>query len=527
MIRVLSSLVAILSITTLCAQNQTREVPKLVVAITVDQLRGDYLEMFKHTFGQKGFNKLLSGGLVYTNLNYDFPNPDKASTITTIFTGANPSYHGITAENKYVLSLNKEEHSFFDDNYLGNFTTEKRSPLPIKVSTITDELKIASGGFSEVYAFAPDASQAIASGGHAASGVFWIEDVTGKWATTTFYQNKQSIVDQHNRSNQSLSNTIGSNTWRPANDQAQYNAFPYTQNKYNFQHRFSADKKDYIRLFKQSPFVNTEVTDMAVKLLESGSLGKRLNPDFLALTFYAGNYENALDQNYSLEIQDTYWRLDRDLGRLFDAIETTVGIRNTLIFVVSTGYFKEHEIIPDGMVTSGGDFYPERSQALLNMYLMALYGREQWVRKYYNKQIFFDWKLLEDRKIDLAEFQRKAAEFLVQSAGVQDVITSHQMLHGAYNENVQYYRNGYYNGISGDLFLEIQPGWRIVDSQIPDSYRVRENAVMSPVIFFGSDIKPQRIERTIDATEVVPSVAYRLRIRAPNGAKGKILQELY
>ena len=152
MIRVLSSLVAIFSITTLYAQSPTGEVPKLVVAITIDQLRGDYLEMFKHTFGQKGFNRLLSGGLVYNNLNYNFPKPDKASSITTIYTGANPSYHGITAENKYVISLNREESSFFDNNYLGNFTSDKRSPLPIKVSTITDELKIASGGLSEVYA---------------------------------------------------------------------------------------------------------------------------------------------------------------------------------------------------------------------------------------------------------------------------------------------------------------------------------------------------------------------------------------
>jgi predicted AlkP superfamily pyrophosphatase or phosphodiesterase len=526
MIRVLSSLVAIFSITTLYAQSPTGEVPKLVVAITIDQLRGDYLEMFKHTFGQKGFNRLLSGGLVYNNLNYNFPKPDKASSITTIYTGANPSYHGITAENKYVISLNREESSFFDNNYLGNFTSDKRSPLPIKVSTITDELKIASGGLSEVYAFAPDASQALASGGHAASGAFWIEDATGKWATTTFYKNKQPIVDQQNRSDQSLTNTIGSLTWRPANDIAHYKAFPYTQNRYNFQHRFNTDKADYIRLFKQSPFVNKEVTDMAIMMLETGGLGKRTNPDFLALTFYAGNFEKALDQNYSLEIQDTYWRLDRELERLLDVIEATVGIRNTLIFVVSTGYFKEQEVIPDGIVTTGGDFYPDRSQALLNMYLMALYGREQWVKTYYNNQIFFDSKLLEDLKIDMAEFQQKAAEFLVQSAGVQDVITTHQMLHGAYNENIQFYRNGYYKGISGDLFLEIQPGWRIIDWQNPD-YRVRENAVMSPVIFFGSDIKPQRIDRTIDATEVVPSVAYRLRIRAPNAAKGKILPELF
>jgi hypothetical protein len=158
---------------------------------------------------------------------------------------------------------------------------------------------------------------------------------------------------------------------------------------------------------------------------------------------------------------------------------------------------------------------------------MALYGREQWIKKYYNKQFFFDRKLLEDKKIDLIEFQQKAAEFLVQSAGIQDVITSYQMLHGAYNQTVQYYRNGYYKGISGDLFLELQPGWQVIEQGDVDNERVRNNAITAPVIFFGKDIKPQKINRTIEVTEIAPSVSYRLRIRAPNAAEGDILKELF
>ena len=527
MIKILSSLVAFFSFTALCAQSPSGEVPKLVVGITIDQLRGDYLEMFRHTFSNKGFNRLLNSGLVYSNVTYNFPNLDKASTIATIYTGANPSYHGIPAEKKYVVGSDSEISSFTDTKYMGNFTNAKLSPLPIRVSTIADELKVASGGQSDIFAFAPDASQALASGGHAASGAYWIEDYTGKWATTTFYRNKQPAVDQQNRSSESLSYTIGSITWRPAIEIERYNAFPYTRNRDKFQHYFGVDKKDNIHLFKQSPYVNREVNSMAIKVLESSSLGKRMNPDYLAVTFYAGNYEKALDKNYSIEIQDTYYRLDQELGRLLDAIESTVGLKNTLIFVVSTGYFSEQEILPEGMVTSGGDFHPDRSQALLNMYLMALYGREQWIKKYYNRQFYFDNKLLEDKKINLTEFQQNAAEFLVQSAGIQDVITSHQMLHGAYNENVQFYRNGYYKGITGDLVLELQPGWRVVEPQSSGQQRVRNNAVISPVIFFGSDIKPQKIYRTIEATEIAPSVSYRLRIRAPNAAKGEILKELY
>ncbi len=525
--RVLTSIVALFTITSLCAQNPSGNVPKLVVGITIDQLRGDYLEMFRHTFGNKGFNRLLNNGLVYSNVNYEFPNLDKASTITTIFTGANPAYHGITAENKYLLNQNIEVSSFIDDNYLGNFTSEKVSPLPIEVSTIADELKIASGGQSDIFAFAPDESQALASGGHAASGAYWIENESAKWATTTFYKTRQPVIDQHNRSQQSLTYTINSISWKPALSINNYNAFPYTKNRYNFQHFFINTKKDYVKRFKESPYINKEVNDMALRVLESNSLGSRMNPDFLAVTFYAGNYSESLDKNYSVEIQDTYYRLDHEIGRLLDAIDAAVGLKNALIFVVSTGYFNEIEIIPDGMVTSGGDFYPDRSQALLNMYLMALYGREQWIKKYYNRQFFFDRKLIEDKNINMAEFQQKAAEFLVQSAGIQNIITSNQILHGDNSKTIQYYRNGYYKGISGDLFLELQPGWQVKEQGQDKNERVRNNAVIAPVIFFGNNIEAKTINRTIEATEIAPSVSYRLRIRAPNAAEGGILKELF
>ena len=163
----------------------------------------------------------------------------------------------------------------------------------------------------------------------------------------------------------------------------------------------------------------------------------------------------------------------------------------------------------------------------MNMYLMALYGRVQWVKKYYNEQFFLDRKLIEESGFNLKEFQQEAAAFLVQSAGVQDVITSHQMLHGAYNQNVQFYRNGYYEGISGDLFLELQPGWKVVDEQVDTRERGHRNTIMAPLIFFGNHVPAGKVNRTIDATEIAPTVSYRLRIRAPNAAKAEILKEFY
>ncbi len=529
MIRIVSSLVAFFSIASLCAQNVSEEPPKLVIGITIDQLRGDYLRLFKQTFGEDGFKRLLNEGLVYSDIKYDFPHPDAASAITTVYTGAYPFYHGIVGEKKYAKDTDREISSFFDSKFNGVSTTDQLSPTAIKVPTLTDELQIASGGKSDIVAFAPDASAALASGGHAASSVYWIDDYNGKWVSSSFYKTNQYIVDQHNRSSRSLSLTIGTLMWRPAIDIANYKAFPYTQNVYNFQHYFGKDKTNQFKLFKQSPLVNTEVRQMAEKILNAGTIGKHSYPDFLALTFYAGNYENALDKNYSLEIQDTYYRLDREIAQLLETVEKTVGLDNTLIFMVPTGYYNEEEIYPPDLTLAGGNFYPERTRSLLNMYLMAIYGNVQWIKKYYDGQLFFDRKQLDDKKIDVIDFQRRAAEFMVQFAGVQDVITSHQMLHGAYNQMVHFYRNGYHKGISGDLFVELQPGWQIVtdDQSSNNNQKVRNNAVSAPVVFFGNHIKPQKIYRTIEATEIAPSVAHRLRIRAPNAAQETVLKELF
>lgn len=526
--KILSTLVAFFSLTSLTAGNQSTP-PKLVVGITIDQLRGDYLELFKHTFSEGGFNRLFNEGLVYSDIKFDFPFIDRASAISTIYTGANPSYHGIVSNNKFILKDELEASSFSDSYYAGVFTKDRFSPLPIRVSTITDELKIASDGQSEVFAFAPDASQALASGGHAATGAYWVDDLTGRWATSSFYKTQRYTVEQYNKTDESFSKSIGQLSWRPAMDVSNYTAFPYTKNLYNFQHQFHRNKKFNFQLLKQSPFMNSEVWKMAEKIIVSENLGQRKNPDFLALTMYAGHYDNALDKNYSVEIQDLYHRLDKEMEHILNKLDELIGLENTFIFITSTGYFDEQEILPKDYVSPGGDFYPERSSSLLNMYLMALYGREQWVSKFYNNQIFLNRKLIEDKKIDFVEMQQKSAEFLVQSAGIQDVITSHQMLHGAYNQIVQYYRNSYYKGISGDLFLELQPGWRIVyeDENGENNNRIRSNAVSAPVFFFGHNVKPQKINRAIDATEIAPSVTHRLRIRAPNGANASILKELF
>lgn len=521
MIRILTSLVAVFTVTSIQAQSIVRETPKLVIGITIDQLRGDYLELFQSSFSERGFKRLLNDGLVYQNITFDFPGVDDASAIATIYTGTTPFYHGIVGNKKYIASKQQEALAFSDDGYIGYYTQDKLSPLALKTSTITDELKVASKGTSDVYSFAPQAPQALASAGRNANCAFWVDDYFGKWASSTYYKDFYWAVDQENKANSTYASRAWGMRWIPL--QNSYKAFPYTQSAGTFYHDLGGDKNTYI-LFKQTPIVNENVVDIATKVLTKAELGRRICPDFLALTFYAGNYAGVAD--YSVEIQDTYARLDKEIEKLLDEVDKSVGLKNVLIFVTSTGYYNSYQESYNNPNAKENIFYSNRCEALLNMYLMAIYGKEQWVDKFYNSQIYLNRKLIEDKKISLSEIQQKAAEFVSEFSGVQDVYTSHQIKHGEWNPIMEYYKNGYTKENSGDLFVEIQPGYKTIDEKTGNNNQIKSSAIVSPVIFFGNGIKASRVKRTIKATEIAPTVSYIMRIRSPNAAKEQALSEL-
>ncbi len=516
-----------LSINAVQAQVDSPETPKLVIGITVDQLRGDYLEFFQSNFGEKGFKRLMREGLVYQNMVFDFPQVNDASALATIFTGANPFYSGINTNQKYIREKGLIGSLFSDDSYLGNNTQEKLSPLALRVSTIGDELKKASQGKSDVYSFAPNANQALITAGRNGNCAFWVENYSGKWATSTFYKDFHWIVDQTNRSDTSYNRRIGSLVWKPSLPLEKYKAFPYTSNIYAFQHTFGLNKDSYL-LFKESPYMNDNVTNTALSLINKAALGKRAFPDFVSLTYYAGNFSKSMDKAYSIELQDTYCRLDKDIAQLLEGIDRTVGLKNTLIFVTSTGYYQAEEPNSDVNIQPT-IFYSNRCESLLNMYLMAIYGREQWVEGYFDNQIYLNRKLIQTKNINLKEIQQKAAEFVIQFSGVQDVVTYSQLLFGEENTTMSGYRNLLSRENSGDIFIELQPGVKVVNEKetaVVKDYRVRNAAVVAPVIFFGFDVKPQKVGRTINAREIAPTVSHILRIRSPNAASANVLNEL-
>jgi hypothetical protein len=519
-LRWLAPLVAFLAVSGLHAQ-QLADPPKLVISIVVDQLREDYLYYFSHTFGEKGFKRLMNEGLVYHRVDFGFPNLSQASSIATIYTGAYPYHHGIVADKKYDFESKREVSAVFDDTYLGNYTSDRFSPLSLLTSTLGDELKIATGGKSDVYAIAPNAEEAILSAGKYANAVFWLDDYNGKWATTTYYKDIPWYVDRYN-SNQAIGNNPEC-IWMP--ELPIYHGFPYTKTTSPFKYTFSKGDKDKFLKIKQSPFINTEITNLAATFFEYADFGKRMYPDLLEITYYAGNYKLS-DQveEFGWEIQDTYYRLDKEIGRLLDLADKKVGLKDVLITLTSTGYY-DSVFEPSQGFGPAGEFFPNRCTALLNMYLMAIYGSGNWVEGYYNEQIYLNKKLIEKEYLDWNEILRKSADFITQFSGVQEVTTAGQWYVNDSGRSADF-RRGMNKKLSGDLFIELQPGWRVIYEDQPNKNKyIRNNSILSPLYIYGYTVRKESVYRTIKATEIAPTLAFIMRIRPPNASKEAPLQE--
>ena len=520
------TLIALLTIAQIQAQQQTG-MPRLVVVISVDQLRSDYIQYFEHMFGSKGIKRLMQEGIYSPRIEFDFPNVEKSSAVATLLTGSNPKSHGIVFPTLY-----SEKQTFGppvgrsvlqDSAYMGNYTDESYSPKALLASTISDELAIASKMQSRIYSVAPDPETAILGAGHAGNGAFWIDDKSGVWASTTYYTDMPFSIEKYNQE-EAFAQKAEHLTWMPLYPISEYNAFPYTLDEFPFQYTFDKDDDERFAKLKSTPLVNTEITNVAKLLIDQYELGTKKIPDYLSISYYAGNYLPNLSKEYSPEIQDLYCRLDREIEELLYHIEKKVGLQNTLICLIGTGYSANDGEIPESSRVQKGQFYPDRCTALLNMYLMILYGQEPWVTGYHDQQIFLNRQLIEEKKIPQDEILRKAAEFVMQFSGVQEVTTNSLLFYGNTNDQRARFREGMHKSVVGDIQIELEPGWSISYEKVKSNC-TRYNAVLSPFVLWGAGIQPQKLTRPVQAVEIAPTVTHVLRIRPPNACRKTPLQE--
>ena len=370
--------------------------PKLVVTLTIDQLRTDYMEAFSTLYGEKGFKRLMREGKVFYQTEFPFNGTDRASAIAAIYSGTTPSMNGIISQYWMDASTLRPVNCVDDGAFMGNFTDENSSPSQLLTSTIADELKVATRNKGLVYAIAPSRDAAVLAAGHTGNGAFWLNENTGKWCSTTYYSEFPWWVSQYNE-RKSPDFRIRDMVWEPAHPINKYTFLPEWRDQ-PFKYKFDSERRNKFRRLLTSPFINDEVNLLTEELLEKSTIAKDEIPDLLALTYYAGNYNHKSTQECAMEMQDTYVRLDRSIAALLDLIDRKVGLHNVVFCITSTGYADPEA--PDlGLYRiPGGEFYLNRCATLLNMYLMATYGEGQYVETYHNQQIYLNHKLIENKQ---------------------------------------------------------------------------------------------------------------------------------
>lgn len=514
--RFITSLLAVFAIAGLQAQG-IPAVPKLVVGLTIDQLRMDYIEAFSAMYGERGFKRLLKEGRVYQNAEYDFIGVDKSSSVAAIYTGTNPYVNGIVGDSWMDRSSLRVVNCVDDSNFMGVYTSESTSPVRLKVSNLSDELMIATQGTAEVYSIAPTREMAVLSAGHASKGAFWINDETGKWSGTTYYGTFPSWVSTYN-DRQGLDFRINELVWQPFLPVSVYKYLTTDSKQVTFKHKFSNERQNKYRKFKTSPYANEEVNRLVNACFNSTQIGQDQVPDLLNLAYYAGNYEHKPAVERPLEMQDVYARLDANLAELLDIIDRKVGLNNTLFFITSTGYSDPEPIDPPQYRIPNGEFHIKRCVALLNLYLAAIYGEGLYVDAYHEQEIYLNHKLIEQKQLNLPEILARSSEFLVQFSGVKEVYSSQRLMLGGWTPELEKVKNSYNPFCSGDLWVEVLPGWTIVRDHSLDTKVVRNIYTSAPLFLMGWSVRPELIYTPVKIGRIAPTLAHFMRIRAPNAA---------
>lgn len=512
-----SVLCSLVGFTTVVMADPSR--PKLVVGIVVDQLRTDYIDFLKSRFGKDGFNLLIGNGLYLKNVNFDIKDHDIANTTAILYTGNYAPASGVPSAKVYDKGSNFPLPVFHDPAMLGNFTSETLSPGALRLSTISDELAVDGVGLGAIYSVAPDPMQAIIMAGHAGSSAFWLTDDNGRWATTTYYKEVPSVISQKNYRTP-LAERLDTMVWTPSTPLEHYNGVPAQKKYFPFRHAFPKKDADRYVRFKESALVNAEVTDLAVDYIKSLQLGQRGDViDMLNVGYTAAPFKAVADGDMRLELQDTYLRLDAQLKRLFDAVKEYVGLDNALIFLSSTGYFDDAVADDARYRIPTGNFSMKRAVSLLNSYLSAQHGNDQFVDGSFRNMIYLDHAVLEKHGLNVADVRRDARDFLVRMSGVADV-KSLTDITGETTPELRALNRSLDPKSCGDLRLEFAPGWTVNDDvRLPVSkWQVRQGNPATPAFLLAPDVPAQTVTTPVSATAIAPTVCSVMRIRSPNGA---------
>jgi predicted AlkP superfamily pyrophosphatase or phosphodiesterase len=508
--------------------------PKLVVGIVVDQMRYDFLYRYWDKYGNDGFKKLVREGFNCTNTHFNYMPTYTAPGHAAIYTGTTPAVNGIIANNWFFINENRMTYCTEDASVAtvgSDSDAGKMSPKNMFTTTVTDELRLSSNFQSKTIGISLKDRGAILPAGHTANAAYWYDAKTGNWITSTFYM-PQLPGWVNNFNQKKLAEKYISEAWNTLLPIDQYKESLADDNPYEepykgesrpvFPHNLpEIAKQQGLDLLRRTPWGNTFTKEFAIETIKNEQMGKRGATDFLCISFSSPDYIGHQFGPNSIEVQDNYLRLDRDLAELLKFLDTEIGKNNVLVFLTADhGAAQNPGFLTAAKIPSGYFEHGPVVEGLRNIF-KSKYGEGNWVLNYSNEQIFFNRELIRERGLSNAEFENTARNFLLITKGIANVFTRTDMLSGTFSHMpAALIQNGYHQKISGDIMIVLNPGWMEYSKTGTTHGTIYSYDTHVPLLWYGGKIARGETAEPVNITDIAPTVSMLLKIPLPNGNTG-------
>ena len=520
------------------------ERPRLVVGIVVDQMRQEYLYRFAGKFGPGGFKRLMNDGFMLRNAHYNYVPTITGPGHASVYTGTTPSIHGIIGNDWYDKESRKYVNCVGDDrqkpvgNDKGNGDV---SPWRMLSTTITDELKLATQMRSKIVGISLKDRGAVLPAGHTPDGAYWYDGTAGHFMSSTYYM--QDLPDWIKKFNaQNLAAKYLSQEWNTLLPITQYTESgpddsPYEtklkgKEKPTFPYNLPELSRSYgFDLLSSTPFGDDILTDLAKAAIDGEGMGKDDVPDFLAISYSSPDIVGHAMGPNSVEIEDIYIRLDRNVQDLLNELDKKVGPGKYIVFLTADHavadvpqYLKDHSIPADYFKTTG--------ETGLNDYLQKYFPGKKMVENVSNDQVFLNQDLFSgDPKsggIELLIATELINRYLMALPGVAQVYSESVLRQADYGQQgiKGMVIRGYNHKRSGDIAYVLEPGWLTGGATGTTHSSAYTYDTSVPALFYGAGIKKGSSTQYHPVTDIAPTLSIALGIKFPSGCTGQPIREL-
>jgi predicted AlkP superfamily pyrophosphatase or phosphodiesterase len=518
------------------------EQPRLVLQLTVDQLRGDMLPRYREKFGPGGINLLLSRGIYYANAHYPTGNTFTASGHAVLVTGADTAEHGMVANDWWDRTSAKPIYSTFDPRHpvLGEPDgSPGMSPTNLGSTTIGDELVAASGGRSRVFAVAGKDRSAIIPAGHSGTA-YWFSDRTGNFTTSTYYANVLPAWVSDWNGARPIEPFRG-RTWHPLHELATYtgkgsaanaHARPTTVIGRTFPHPLVVQSDAlFLAAFRFTPFLDELTLRFATELVARERLGQQSGTDYLSISLSGHDYIGHAFGPESVEYEDSLLRIDRLLGEFLAMVDRQVGLDRTIV-VLSADHGVDD--IPEAHRSrriNAGRIYPKTVLENSNVALREKFNlADDLIAGFVTPGLYFNEDLLHRNRLERRTVEEALADHLRGQPGIAYAFTRSDLLTGSLprtplSDRVQ---RAFHPQRSGDVVVVQKQFWYLYPA--PEAFAAMHGSPYSydtfvPIVVAAPGTRPSTVHRPVQPGDIPATLAALLSIKPPSGSVGNVLVE--